>query len=118
MSGLRSCRYLPSAILQPHSSCFAFAQDFEQDAFGFQQKVEDIDRRLGTVFIQAFDDASDLEHAFKVCLSHPCSFLKGKSGRLQFGSVRIALRRPDSAGAAGARGWCFWWGWTEGQRDS
>ncbi|XP_064890570.1 dynein axonemal heavy chain 9 isoform X1 [Columba livia] len=40
--------------------------DFEQDAFGFQQKVEDIDRRLGTVFIQAFDDASDLEHAFKL----------------------------------------------------
>ncbi|KAK2528622.1 hypothetical protein Q9233_007593 [Columba guinea] len=41
-------------------------KDFEQDAFGFQQKVEDIDRRLGTVFIQAFDDASDLEHAFKL----------------------------------------------------
>ncbi|XP_009867872.1 PREDICTED: dynein heavy chain 9, axonemal-like, partial [Apaloderma vittatum] len=40
--------------------------DFEQDAFDFQQKVEDIDRRLGTVFIQAFDDASDLEHAFKL----------------------------------------------------
>ncbi|XP_065503599.1 dynein axonemal heavy chain 9 [Caloenas nicobarica] len=40
--------------------------DFEQDAFGFQQKVEDIDRRLGTIFIQAFDDASDLEHTFKL----------------------------------------------------
>ncbi|XP_075026233.1 dynein axonemal heavy chain 9-like [Calonectris borealis] len=40
--------------------------EFEQDAFGFQQKVEDIDRRLGTVFILAFDDASDLEHAFKL----------------------------------------------------
>ncbi|XP_037265188.1 dynein heavy chain 9, axonemal [Falco rusticolus] len=40
--------------------------EFEQDAFGFQQKVEDIDRRLGTVFIQAFDDASDMEHAFKL----------------------------------------------------
>lgn len=47
--------------------CFAFLQDFEQDAFDFQQKVEDIDRRLGTVFIQAFDDASDLDHTFKVC---------------------------------------------------
>ncbi|NWQ82098.1 DYH9 protein, partial [Columbina picui] len=58
--------YLPGVILQPHSSCFAFAQDFEQDAFGFQQKVEDIDRRLGTVFIHAFDDTSDLEHAFKL----------------------------------------------------
>ncbi|KFQ91060.1 Dynein heavy chain 9, axonemal, partial [Nipponia nippon] len=40
--------------------------EFEQDAFDFQQKVEDIDRRLGTVFIQAFNDASDLEHAFKL----------------------------------------------------
>lgn len=47
--------------------CFAFLQDFEQDAFDCQRKVEDIDRRLGTVFIQAFDDASDLEHTFKVC---------------------------------------------------
>uniref|UniRef100_A0A8B9DZR5 Dynein axonemal heavy chain 9 n=1 Tax=Anser cygnoides TaxID=8845 RepID=A0A8B9DZR5_ANSCY len=40
--------------------------DFEQDAFDFQQKVEDIDRRLATIFVQAFDDASDLEHAFKL----------------------------------------------------
>ncbi|KGL87447.1 Dynein heavy chain 9, axonemal, partial [Charadrius vociferus] len=40
--------------------------EFEQDAFDFHQKIEDIDRRLGTVFIQAFDDASDLEHAFKL----------------------------------------------------
>ncbi|NXF34813.1 DYH9 protein, partial [Nyctibius bracteatus] len=46
--------------------CFAFPQEFEQDAFDFQQIVEDIDRRLGTVFIQAFDDASDLEHTFKL----------------------------------------------------
>ncbi|KAM6050968.1 dynein axonemal heavy chain 9-like [Chlamydotis macqueenii] len=42
------------------------SREFEQDAFDFQQKVEDIDRRLGTVFIQAFDDASDLEHTFKL----------------------------------------------------
>ncbi|KAM6343872.1 dynein axonemal heavy chain 9 isoform 1-T1 [Alca torda] len=40
--------------------------EFEQDAFDFHQKVEDIDHRLGTVFIQAFSDASDLEHAFKL----------------------------------------------------
>uniref|UniRef100_A0A8B9SC73 Dynein heavy chain tail domain-containing protein n=1 Tax=Apteryx owenii TaxID=8824 RepID=A0A8B9SC73_APTOW len=40
--------------------------EFERDAFDFQQKVEDMDRRLATVFIQAFDDASDLEHAFKL----------------------------------------------------
>uniref|UniRef100_A0A8C3LJW7 Dynein axonemal heavy chain 9 n=1 Tax=Chrysolophus pictus TaxID=9089 RepID=A0A8C3LJW7_CHRPC len=47
--------------------CLDLTNDFEQDAFDFQQKVEDIDRRLGTIFIQAFDDASDLEHTFKVC---------------------------------------------------
>ncbi|XP_064531689.1 dynein axonemal heavy chain 9 isoform X4 [Pseudopipra pipra] len=40
--------------------------EFEQDALGFQQKVEDIDHRLGTVFTQAFDDTLDLEHIFKL----------------------------------------------------
>lgn len=96
---------MPSCSLSAH--CFAFPQEFEQDAFDFQQKVEDIDRRLGTVFIQAFDDASDLEHAFKVCLSRPFSFAEGKSGRLWFVSVRITQRRPDSAVATGTRGWCL-----------
>ncbi|NXO09420.1 DYH9 protein, partial [Oriolus oriolus] len=41
-------------------------QEFEQDALAFQQKVEDIDRRLGTVFSQAFSDAPDLQHIFKL----------------------------------------------------
>ncbi|XP_025057963.1 dynein heavy chain 9, axonemal [Alligator sinensis] len=40
--------------------------EFEQDASNFKQQVEDMDRRLGTIFCQAFDDASDLEHAFKL----------------------------------------------------
>ncbi|XP_050175592.1 dynein axonemal heavy chain 9-like [Myiozetetes cayanensis] len=40
--------------------------EFEQDALGFQQKVEDIDHRLSTVFTQAFDDTLDLEHVFKL----------------------------------------------------
>ncbi|NXH32764.1 DYH9 protein, partial [Myiagra hebetior] len=43
-----------------------FPQEFEQDALAFQQRVEDLDRRLGTVFTQAFDDAPDLEHIFKL----------------------------------------------------
>lgn len=42
-------------------------QEFENDLCEFNQRVEDLDRRLGTVFSQAFDDAPDLEHAFKVC---------------------------------------------------
>ncbi|KAJ7405899.1 dynein axonemal heavy chain 9 [Willisornis vidua] len=45
--------------------------EFEQDALDFQQKVEDMDRRLGTVFIHAFEDTLDLEHVFKVCVSPP-----------------------------------------------
>lgn len=41
-------------------------QEFENYVSKFNQRVEDLDRRLGTIFIQAFDDAPDLEHAFKV----------------------------------------------------
>nr|XP_014350011.1 PREDICTED: dynein heavy chain 9, axonemal-like [Latimeria chalumnae] len=40
--------------------------EFEDDVRGFQQRVEDMDRRLGTIFCQAFEDASGLEHAFKL----------------------------------------------------
>ncbi|XP_070417197.1 dynein axonemal heavy chain 9 isoform X4 [Equus przewalskii] len=40
--------------------------EFENDVSEFNQKVGDLDRRLGTVFIQAFDDAPGLEHAFKL----------------------------------------------------
>uniref|UniRef100_A0A8D0NCH4 Dynein axonemal heavy chain 9 n=1 Tax=Sus scrofa TaxID=9823 RepID=A0A8D0NCH4_PIG len=40
--------------------------EFEKDVSEFNQRVEDLDRRLGTVFIQAFDDAPALEHAFKL----------------------------------------------------
>nr|XP_006635186.1 PREDICTED: dynein heavy chain 9, axonemal isoform X1 [Lepisosteus oculatus] len=40
--------------------------EFETDVSAFKQKVEDMDRRLGAIFCQAFDDASGLEHAFKV----------------------------------------------------
>lgn len=41
-------------------------QEFENDVSKFNQRVEDLDRRLSTIFIQAFDDATDLEHSFKV----------------------------------------------------
>ncbi|XP_039595259.1 dynein heavy chain 9, axonemal [Polypterus senegalus] len=41
-------------------------KEFEADVSDFKQKVEDMDRRLGTIFCQAFEDASGLEHAFKV----------------------------------------------------
>ncbi|XP_069510616.1 dynein axonemal heavy chain 9 [Ambystoma mexicanum] len=40
--------------------------EFEKDVSDFKQNVEDLDRRLGTIFCQAFDDASGLEHAFKL----------------------------------------------------
>lgn len=41
-------------------------QEYEDDVREFKLKVDDTDRRLGTVFCQAFEDASGLEHAFKV----------------------------------------------------
>ncbi|KAF5902959.1 dynein heavy chain 9, axonemal, partial [Clarias magur] len=40
--------------------------EFEADLAEFEWKVKDTDRRLGAIFCQAFDDASGLEHAFKV----------------------------------------------------
>ncbi|KAL6090807.1 hypothetical protein STEG23_013233, partial [Scotinomys teguina] len=40
--------------------------EFENDVNKFNQRVEDLDRRLGTIFIQAFDDTPDVEHAFKL----------------------------------------------------
>lgn len=43
-----------------------FLQEFVEDVRAFQLKVDDADRRLGAIFCQAFDDASGLEHAFKV----------------------------------------------------
>uniref|UniRef100_A0A8D1MAE7 AAA+ ATPase domain-containing protein n=1 Tax=Sus scrofa TaxID=9823 RepID=A0A8D1MAE7_PIG len=47
-------------------NCLDPQSEFEKDVSEFNQRVEDLDRRLGTVFIQAFDDAPALEHAFKV----------------------------------------------------
>uniref|UniRef100_A0A803SVB7 Dynein axonemal heavy chain 17 n=1 Tax=Anolis carolinensis TaxID=28377 RepID=A0A803SVB7_ANOCA len=45
--------------------------EFEEDVYEFKWKIEDMDRRLGTIFGQAYDDAASVEHVFKVCyLSH------------------------------------------------
>lgn len=41
-------------------------QKYEEDVNEFKLKVDDTDRRLGAIFCQAFEDASGLEHAFKV----------------------------------------------------
>ncbi|NWY63744.1 DYH9 protein, partial [Erithacus rubecula] len=46
--------------------CCCPPQEFEQDVLGFQQKVEDIDHRLATVFSQAFSSAPGLEHICKL----------------------------------------------------
>ncbi|XP_068439704.1 dynein axonemal heavy chain 9 isoform X3 [Clinocottus analis] len=40
--------------------------EYEEDVREFKLKVDDTDRRLGAIFCQAFEDASGLEHAFKV----------------------------------------------------
>lgn len=47
-------------------SALSAPQEYEEDAREFKLKVNDTDRQLGAVFCQAFDDASGLEHAFKV----------------------------------------------------
>ncbi|XP_045383116.1 dynein axonemal heavy chain 9 isoform X2 [Lemur catta] len=49
-----------------HDCLDLHSMDFEKDVFEFNQRVEDLDRRLGTIFIQAFDDTPGLEHAFKL----------------------------------------------------
>lgn len=45
---------------------FSPLQEYEEDAREFKLKVDDTERRLGAIFCQAFEDASGLEHAFKV----------------------------------------------------
>ncbi|XP_056325895.1 dynein heavy chain 9, axonemal [Danio aesculapii] len=40
--------------------------EFESDFAEFQLTVDDTNRRLGAIFCNAFDDASGLEHSFKV----------------------------------------------------
>ncbi|XP_054832302.1 dynein axonemal heavy chain 9-like [Eublepharis macularius] len=42
------------------------SMEFEDDVYDFKEKVEDMDRRLGAIFGQAFDDAASVEHAFKL----------------------------------------------------
>uniref|UniRef100_A0A8B9HS49 Dynein, axonemal, heavy chain 9 n=1 Tax=Astyanax mexicanus TaxID=7994 RepID=A0A8B9HS49_ASTMX len=46
--------------------CLDVCNLFEADFNDFKHKLEDTDRRLGTIFCQAFDDSCNLEHAFKV----------------------------------------------------
>ncbi|XP_041939413.1 dynein heavy chain 9, axonemal [Alosa sapidissima] len=53
-------------VEKPYDCLDVNNKEFETDVTEFQCKVEDTDRRLGAIFCQAFDDASGLEHAFKV----------------------------------------------------
>ncbi|XP_044152524.1 dynein axonemal heavy chain 9 [Bufo gargarizans] len=41
-------------------------KEFEDDVSDFKLNVEDMDRKLGTVFCLGFDDTSGLEHAFRL----------------------------------------------------
>lgn len=66
-------------------------QEFENDVSKFNLRVEDLDRRLGTIFIQAFDNAPDLEHAFKVCTGRV-----GATPMLDFPSILIRRERDTS----------------------
>ncbi|XP_037547527.1 dynein heavy chain 9, axonemal [Nematolebias whitei] len=65
--------------------------EFEKDVREFKLKVEDAEWRLGSVFCQAFDDASGMEHTFKVVE--------------MFGSL---LERPQVASDAQSRFILLW----------
>ncbi|KAM3922058.1 dynein axonemal heavy chain 9 [Leptodactylus fuscus] len=41
-------------------------KEFEYDVLDFKLNIKDMDRRLGTVFVLAFDDTSGLEQAFRL----------------------------------------------------
>uniref|UniRef100_A0A665X2B6 Dynein, axonemal, heavy chain 9 n=1 Tax=Echeneis naucrates TaxID=173247 RepID=A0A665X2B6_ECHNA len=41
-------------------------REFDEDVREFRLRVDDMERRLGAIFCQAFDDASELDHAFKI----------------------------------------------------
>lgn len=67
--------------VRPHGSValrlteLSALQEYEEDVREFKLKVDDTERRLGAVFCQAFEDASGLEHAFKVGEQNPSLFL-------------------------------------------
>lgn len=61
------CRETESSICSGHALLNSgLFQEFEANLAEFERKAKDTDRRLGAIFCQAFDDASGLEHAFKV----------------------------------------------------
>ncbi|OCT60754.1 dynein heavy chain 9, axonemal isoform X2 [Xenopus laevis] len=43
-----------------------YNKEFERDILEFEMRVQDMDRRLGSIFCQGFEDASNLEYAFKL----------------------------------------------------
>uniref|UniRef100_A0A3B5KZ59 Dynein, axonemal, heavy chain 9 n=1 Tax=Xiphophorus couchianus TaxID=32473 RepID=A0A3B5KZ59_9TELE len=51
---------------KPYDCLDGTNMEFEGDVRAFKLKADDTDRRLGAIFCQAFDDASGLEHTFKV----------------------------------------------------
>lgn len=43
-----------------------FSQEFAEDYDNFEKQVFDLDRRLGSILCQGFDDCAGLESVFKV----------------------------------------------------
>lgn len=109
---------LPSGVFFVSSDELFALQEFEEDVREFKLKVEDAEWRLGAVFCQAFDDASGLEHTFKVwevfpfCIKEQLKTIKEMSVTwtcLQvvemFGSL---LERPLVASDAQSRFTLLW----------
>ncbi|GAB5581369.1 dynein axonemal heavy chain 17 isoform X1 [Prionailurus iriomotensis] len=60
------CKYDP---LDPGDS------SFDDDYAGFETKIQDLDRRLATIFCQGFDDCSSIESCSKPALLYMCGGL-------------------------------------------
>lgn len=50
--------------------CF---QSFDDDYADFETKIQDLDRRLATIFCQGFDDCNSIESSTKVGAGGECA---------------------------------------------
>ena len=59
--------------------CF---QSFDDDYADFETKIQDLDRRLATIFCQGFDDCNSIESSAKVGAGGECALTEDSSHQL------------------------------------
>ena len=62
------------------SICF---QSFDDDYADFETKIQDLDRRLATIFCQGFDDCNSIESSAKVGGGGECALTEDSSHQLR-----------------------------------